>query len=190
MFSRRLRAVLLVLFCPLMYSEQNARSIEEQPSVAAVLESHRRWMEENFVPAAEAMPEDKFFWTPVNGEFKGARNYGEQIEHVAEVNFHLAAAVLGETVPAEADGPEKNPANYKTKAAVLQYLKNSFAYTQKAMASVTEQNARLPVKHPLLGFTTTRLGLSIVMVAHPFNHYGQMVEYLRMNGIVPPSSRN
>lgn len=52
-----------------------------------------------------------------------------------------------------------------------------------------EENARLPIRHPLFDNITTRFGLGIVAIAHPFNHYGQLVEYLRMNNIIPPASR-
>ena len=104
------------------------------------------WMEQQFVPVAEAMPEEKFFWTPTSGEFHGVRNFAEQLIHVAEVNFAPSAAILGESSakgsPAEA---------MKTRSAVLQYLKDSFTYTHRAFSSITEQNAKLPIKHPLFG---------------------------------------
>ena len=140
-------------------------------------------MEQQFLPAAEAMPEDKFFWAPTSGAFHGIRNFAEQLIHVAEVNFALSAAILGESSakgsPAEAT---------KTRSGVLQNLKDSFA-THGALSSITEQNAKLPIKHPLFEMITTRMGLGIVAIAHPFDHYGQIVEYLRMNNIIPPASR-
>ena len=74
-------------------------------------------MEQQFVPAAEAMPEDKFFWAPTSGEFRGVRNFAEQLIHVAEVNFALSAAILGES---SAKGSSAGA--IKTRAAVLQYL--------------------------------------------------------------------
>jgi hypothetical protein len=77
----------------------------------------------------------------------------------------------------------------KTRSAVLQYLKDSFANTHRAFSSISEQNAKLPIQQPLFDMITTRMGLAIVSIAHPFDHYGQMVEYLRMNNIIPPASR-
>jgi hypothetical protein len=147
------------------------------------------WMEHDFVPAAEAMPENKFFWAPTIGEFRGVRSFAEQILHVAELNFILSAAILGEKPPSETDLPGHSPEAMNTRSAVLKYLKDSFTFTHKALSSITEQNARLPVKHPIFDMFTSRLGLGIVAIAHPFNHYGQMVEYLRMKNIVPPASR-
>ena len=153
-------------------------------NTAAVFNKHMDWMEQQFVPAAEAMPEDKFFWAPTNGEFHDVRSFAEQLIHVAEVNFALSGAILGESStrgrPVEA---------MRTRSAVLQYLKDSFTYTHRAFSSITEQNAKLAIKHPLFDMITTRMGLGIVAIAHPFDHYGQMVEYLRMNNIIPPASR-
>jgi hypothetical protein len=143
------------------------------------------WMEQQFVPAAEAMPEDRFFWAPASGDFHGVRNFAEQLIHVAEVNCALSAAILGET---RHKGSQAEV--LKTRSAVLQYLKDSFALTHRAFSSITEQNAKLPIKHPLFDMITTRMGLGIVAIAHPFDHYGQIVEYLRMNNVVPPASRN
>jgi hypothetical protein len=104
---------------------------------------------------------------------------------VAEVNFALSAAILGQNLPkpSSAEG-------MKTRPAVLQYFKDSLANTHRAFSSITEQNAKLPIKHPIFDMITTRMGLAIVAIAHPFNHYGQIVEYLRMNDVVPPASRN
>ena len=112
------------------------------------------------------------------------RTFAEQIAHVAELNMVLSAAILGEEPPAETP-----PEVTKAKSAVLKYLKDSFTYTHRALSSITEQNAKLPIKHPILDMVTTRMGLGIVTIAHSFNHYGQMVEYLRMNNVVPPASR-
>ncbi len=82
----------------------------------------RMWSSE-FVPAAEAMPEDKFGFAPSNGEFKGVRTFAEQIKHVAAVNFIFGAAILGEKVPVDV-GDESGPASLKTKAEIINYLKD------------------------------------------------------------------
>ena len=77
----------------------------------------------------------------------------------------------------------------KTKADIVNYLKDSFAYVHKAIQTIDEKNLVEPVKSPFGEGTVTRLGLATSVVAHCFDHYGQMVEYLRMNSIVPPASR-
>ena len=186
MRTTRRRALFLTSLLPLLPRFGGGQNSTPQSGTASVLNKHMDWMEQDFVPAAEAMPQENFFWVPKNGDFQGVRSFADQIVHVAQVNFALSAAILGERPPAEAVSGRETA---KTRVAVLTYLKASFAYTHKALSSITEQNARSPIKHPLFDMVTTRMGLGIVAIAHPFNHYGQIVEYLRMNNIVPPASR-
>lgn len=161
---------------------------DERRTVTQVLDRTVANMEGEFVPAAEAMPEDKFSFAPTNGEFKGVRNFGEQVKHVAAVNYELGAAILEEKPPVDI-GDESGPASMKTKSEILKYLKESFAYVHKAIQTVNEKNLVEPVKSPFGEAKVTRLGLATSVASHGFDHYGQMVEYLRMNGIVPPASR-
>jgi uncharacterized damage-inducible protein DinB len=139
-----------------------------------------------FIGAADAMPEDKYSFAPSNGEFKGVRTFAQQVKHVAAVNYVFGAAILGEKPPVDTGG-ESGPDTLKTKAEIMQYLKDSFVYLQKAVASITDKNQLDEVS--LFGMKMTRLGVGAFSTAHPFDHYGQMVEYLRMNGIIPPASR-
>jgi hypothetical protein len=145
-------------------------------------------VESEFVPAAEAMPEDKYSFAPTNGEFKGVRNFALQAKHVAAVNYLVGAAILGEKPPVELGG-ENGPDSVKTKAEIVKFLKDSFAYAHKAVGSINEGNLLSPIKSPFGEGMVTRLGLATLIVGHCFDHYGQMVEYLRMNSIVPPASR-
>ncbi|MFZ0758920.1 MAG: DinB family protein [Candidatus Sulfotelmatobacter sp.] len=161
---------------------------DEPRTVTQVLNQTVTNIEREFVPAAEAMPEDKFGFAPTNGEFKGVRTFGEQIKHVAAVNYIFGAAILSEKVPVDVGG-ESGPASIKTKAEVLNYLRESFAYVHKSVQTINEKNLVEPIKSPFGEGTVTRLGLATSVAAHGFDHYGQMVEYLRMNGIVPPASR-
>jgi uncharacterized damage-inducible protein DinB len=167
---------------------QNAKKADEHRTVTQVLDRSVTNMEHEFVPAAEAMPEDKFGFAPTNGEFKGVRNFGDQIKHVAAVNYIFGAAILSEKVPVDV-GDESGPAALKTKAEILSYLKDSFTYVHKSIATINEKNLVEPLKSPFGEGTITRLGLATSVTAHGFDHYGQMVEYLRMNGIVPPASK-
>ena len=139
--------------------------------------------------AAEAMPDDKFNFTPesltISGDdYKGVRSFAVQVKHVASSNYFIWSPITGDAVPAAIkDG--NGPADIKTKAEILKFLKDSFALGHKAAATLTPENMLQPVgkgKSP-------RLRLAEFGVAHAYNHYGQMVEYLRMNGIVPPASR-
>jgi uncharacterized damage-inducible protein DinB len=166
----------------------SAQSKDERKTVALVLDRTVTNVEHEFVSAAEAMPEDKFGFAPTGGEFKGVRTYAEQIKHVAAVNYIFGAAILSEKPPVDV-GEDSGPASIKTKAEILNYLKESFAYVHKAIQTIDEKNMVEPVKSPFGQGSVTRLGLATSVSAHCFDHYGQMVEYLRMNGIVPPGSR-
>lgn len=141
------------------------------------------------VGAADAMPADKYSFAPTDGEFAGVRTFGQQVKHAAATNYIFGAAILGEPPPPDA-GDELGPETVRTKPEIMKYLVGSFAYLRKAAAAIDPHNAIVkgsPIS-PLRG-KTTRLGLAIETLAHAMDHYGQMVEYLRMNGVVPPASR-
>lgn len=161
---------------------------DEHRTVTHVLDNAVNNLERDLVPAAEAMPEDKFGFVPTDGEFKGVRTFAQQIKHVAAVNYELGAAILEEKPPADIND-EAGPASVKTKAEVLKYLKDSFVYAHKAIATINENNLVETVRSPFGEGAVSRLGLATTVAWHGFDHYGQMVEYLRMNGIVPPASR-
>jgi hypothetical protein len=144
------------------------------------------------VPAADAMPEDRYSFTPgsgeCKGEFKGVRTFAEQVKHFAAANFQLGSLTLGEKPPHGERG-EAAPESIQTKAQIMDYLKGSFAYLHRAAAAIDEKNAADPIELRGRKNGGTRVGFLVDAIAHSQNHYGQMVEYLRMNGIVPPSSR-
>src|SRR5580700_12341617 len=143
------------------------------------------------VSAADAMPADKYGFAPTDGEFKGVRTFGQQVKHLAATNHILAASALGEDTPADA-GDEMGPETVRTKAEILDYLNASFAHLGKAIDAIDEKNAMVkssPIS-PMKDSETTRLAPTVEALIHAFNHYGQMVEYLRMNGVVPPASRS
>jgi len=143
--------------------------------------------EQEFTGAADAMPEDKYSFAPSTGEFKGVRTFGQQVKHVAAVNYIFGSAILGEKPPVEVGG-ENGPDSVKSKAEIMTFLKDSFAYLHKALVSISDKNQLDEVT--LFGeMKVARLSAGSFSTAHPFDHYGQMVEYLRMNGIVPPASR-
>jgi DinB superfamily len=146
-------------------------------------------LEKEFVPAAEAMPDDKYSFAPTNGEFKGVRTFGSQVKHVAVANYEFAAAILGEKPPIEIGADESGPASVKSKAEIVKLLNDSFAYLHKSVNTINETNIVAAIKNPFGDGTVTRLGIATMALAHPMDHYGQMVEYLRMNGIIPPASR-
>ncbi len=179
---------IVVLSMTMSAAAQMAKPKDEHRTVTQVLDSTVMNMEHEFVPAAEAMPEDKYGFAPSDGEFKGVRTFAQQVKHVAAVNYELGAALLEQKPPVDV-GDESGPASMTSKAEIIQYLKASFEYVHKAIATINEKNFVGTVKSPFGEGSVSRLGLATSVAAHGFDHYGQMVVYLRMNGIVPPASR-
>ncbi len=178
----------MLVLCSSALVQAQMQTKDEKKTISQVLDASIKTVEGDFVPAAVAMPEEKYGFAPTNGEFKGVRTFAEQIKHVAAINYIVAASILGEKPPVDTYG-EKGPDSAKSKADILKFLKDSFAYAHKAVATITDANALEPIPSPFGQAKTTRLSLGTVFPWHGFDHYGQMVEYLRMNGIVPPASR-
>jgi hypothetical protein len=146
-------------------------------------------VEKEVVSLAEAMPEDKYGFVPSGAEFSKSRTFAQQVTHIASVNYASAASVLGEKAPVEMGASENGPASLKSKADIVKFLKDSFTYAHKATATVTMQNLNEMVTSAFGNNKVPRLSMLTVPVWHTFDHYGQMVIYARMNGIVPPASR-
>lgn len=142
-------------------------------------------VEHDFTALAEAMPEDKWSFRPTQGEFKNARSFAEQVKHVACGNEAWARQMAGEKPPARCDLGGPNPA--KSKAEIMAYLRDSFAMVDKTIADTGTDNLLHP--NPGQYWGSNRLSALVATVWHISDHYGQLVVYLRMNGIVPPASR-
>jgi hypothetical protein len=192
---KRTRAFLMVvaaLSTAVGAQGQEAKSTPppEQPlTLASALDRQLSAAEKLVTEAAEAMPEDRFNFSPESlnipgSSYKGVRTFALQVRHIAASNNAIYAPLTGETLPANFKGGN-GPEDVKTKADILRFLKDSFALGHRAVATLTTLNMlQLPE-----GSKSSRLERATFAVAHVFDHYGQMVEYLRMNGIVPPASR-
>jgi uncharacterized damage-inducible protein DinB len=185
-FMQWFLAVVLLAACPGVALGQTKPA--ENRTVSQIMDRAVSQAEGEFLPAADAMPEDKYSFAPTSGEFKGVRTFAQQVKHVAAVNYMIGAAILEQKSPVDLGG-ENGPDSITTKADIMKFAKESFAYLHKALASINEKNQTDQVKSPFGEGKVTRLGIATVALTHPFNHYGQMVEYLRMNGIIPPASR-
>jgi hypothetical protein len=143
-------------------------------------------IQQSFIGLADAMPAEKWGFKPTDGAFGEARTFGEQVKHVACANFGFFSQIEKKEPPARCD--EGGPSPAKTKAELMAYLRESFDYAQRVLRTMTAANALEPVTGPY-GGPSTRLGITTLAVWHASDHYGQLVIYLRMNGIVPPASR-
>jgi uncharacterized damage-inducible protein DinB len=197
---KRMQILLLsvVLIFAVAASGQGTKSTTSAPqpqtaqppaTIASAVDREISGVEKQILDAAMAMPEDKFNFSPESlnipgADYKGVRTFAVQVKHIAASNYFLWSGLTGDKLPAnlkDGNGPE----DVKTKAEILKFLQDSFALGHKAAATLTTENVLQIPEHS----KSTRLRLATFAVAHAFNHYGQMVEYLRMNGIVPPASR-
>jgi hypothetical protein len=162
-----------------------------QESIASVVDRQVSQYERNVVGVAEAMPEDKYNFTPASLKIPGSaysdvRTFAQLVKHTAAANYRFWSMLTGEKVPENIKG-SNGPDELKTKAEIVQFLKDSFAVGHRAAKALTAQNALEEL--PFFRGTQPRLFIATFTVIHAADEYGQMVEYLRMNGIVPPASR-
>jgi hypothetical protein len=169
---------------------QAQQSQQPPPTVASTVDREISAVEKQIVEIAEAMPEDKFNFSPENlnipgSDYKGVRTFAGQVKHVATSNYYIWSPITGDKLPEGLGDDGNGPPNLKSKAEIIKFLKDSFALGHKVAAALTTQNMLQPAGNS----KSTRLHLAEFGVAHAYDHYGQIVEYLRMNGIIPPASR-
>src|SRR5437867_4384615 len=172
--------------------DSSQASSSPAPTIASAIDREISIVEKELIDAAEAMPEGKFDFSPEKlnlpgTDYKGVRTFGEQLKHIAASNYLIWSPITGDKTPDNVN-EGKGPENMKAKADIIKFLKDSFAFGHKAVATLNDSNLVQPIirnnKPP-----TSRLFLATFAPAHAFDHYGQIVEYLRMNGIIPPASR-
>lgn len=170
MFKRTAVAVLAVLCTAGMASAQDA--------MIAAIKAQHDMIKGNLIKSAAKMSEGDYAFKPA----PEVRSFGELVGHVANANYMICAAAVGEKSPA-AGNIEKTVTG---KAALEKALADAIAYCDGVMAKLTPAAAGEEVKF----FTgpTPRLGVFAFNNSHNMEHYGNMVTYMRMKGIVPPSS--
>lgn len=185
---RGILAVALFALTPAVATHAQASDATSKIAPGTIIEPAKTFdemltaLETEFTSAAEAMPADKYGFAPPStggAKFDGVRTFAQEVTHVAQANYFYASAA-GSIKP---DVDVNALQNLKTKDECVAALEKSFAFAHKAIATITPENAFDSVRD-----TQTRATLAAGLVAHGFDHYGQMVEYLRMNGIVPPAS--
>lgn len=157
----------------------------QRPTIASEVGGRLGTAEREVLQIADAMPEEKYGFAPTQGEFKGVRTFAQQLKHIGAYGYILCSGIKQEKPPADVNG-DAGPANVTSKADIMKYVRESFAYCRQAFNTIDEKNALERIQG--VGGPTTRLALATFAAAHPFDHYGQLVVYLRMNGKVPPAS--
>ena len=154
--------------------------------------------EKQFMGVAKAMPAEKYNFAPTAAIFaesqktdylspdnKGVRTFAENVKHVAQANYFFAGLVGG----LKPDVDVKAIGDLKDKDQIVAAVQGSFDFAHKAMATLTTQNAFESVSFKPFGADGTRAQMAGFLVAHGFDHFGHLSEYLRMNGLIPPSSQ-
>jgi hypothetical protein len=172
-------------------AQKSGAKAKQHVTGTQIIEFILNFQEQRLVVVAEAMPEEKYEFAPTGpGQFEGVRTFAAQLKHIAADNFLLGAGILGEKPPGDVHGEEGSD-SVTTKAQIIAYLKESFDYMHRAARSIDAANAPLPTPaiSPWPDGMATRMGIAVEDCVHTWDHYGQLVEYLRMNGIIPPASR-
>jgi uncharacterized damage-inducible protein DinB len=174
-------AIALALACAAAVpaaAQQHAEHAEHHPNAVATHKQLWMQMTQNVERAAEQMPEADYAYRPV----ETVRTFGQLIGHVAGAQNMMCAIALGEP-PASEDAVEKSAT---TKAALIAALKESTAKCEKAYA---QSDADAAAAATLFGMKTNRLFALGMNAVHNGEHYGNIVTYMRMKGMVPPSSQ-
>ena len=179
-----------ILSCLLITVTSYSALAQARITISQALDYWISKCEKDVVSAADAMPEAKYFFVPAAGEFTGTRTFAEQIKHLAANNYRMAARMLGQNPTADQEA-ETGPDNVRSKAEILEYLKGSFVALHRSAGTITGENPVAPLLPDRIctARQNPRVQFAVDAVAYSYDHYGQMVEYLRMNGIVPPASR-
>lgn len=185
--ASRVLALCLFVSLPAVMFAQGADNKPAKPAIgvaqppAQIYGKLLSGLEKEFVDLAEAMPEDKYSFVPTQGEFAKVRSFGDQVKHVADANWYFFGGpdITEDQLKAKGDAIMK----LTSKADIVQALKDSFKQAHSLVDGTTAENAFTTTAHG------TRAGMTSFGLAHMMDHYGQLVVYLRMNGLVPPASR-
>jgi hypothetical protein len=151
------------------------------PELKVVVDS---WNEigRKLIAMAEDFPEDKYDFKPTPAQ----RTFAEQLLHAAGANYYFINPVMGQKAPSEED-PKRD--QYKTKADVVAFVKKSFADGTAAIKSKGEKGLTNTIDDPFAHQKVRVLDYAYGFIEHCGEHYGQLVGYYRMSGLVPPESR-
>jgi DinB superfamily len=153
--------------------------------IGKVFDDQVSTVEREVLGLAQKMPADKYDFAPTNGTFTGVRTYALQVRHIATYIYRIAASVSGEKAPVEIGPTDNGPDSLKTKDQIIDYFKGALAFAHKAMGTLTEKNMYDQVPSPFGRGTMTRVAAAAFLGQHSYDHYGQMVVYGRMNGVIP-----
>lgn len=155
------------------------------PGPLQIFDQQLSALEHEVMGVVETMPANKFSFAPRDGAFTTARTFAGQARHIAFCLNEVAVALLGEPMLPHPD--QEGPRDVTGKDDVVHYLKDAFAHAHRALATLTNDNLLQQIADPYVeNLHTSRLNAATIFLSHTWDHYGQMVEYLRMNNLRPP----
>ncbi len=154
-------------------------------SARQVFEQQLTDVEREVIGVVETMPAGRFSFAPRDGAFRTARTFGAQARHIGFCLNEVAVALLGEPMLPHPD--QEGPRNVVSRDDVVRYLKDAFAHAHQALGTLRNDNLLEQIADPYVeGHHSSRLDAATIFLSHTWDHYGQMVEYLRMNNLAPP----
>jgi uncharacterized damage-inducible protein DinB len=180
-----LQAVLICILAPATVALAQNKPSQDKPAAAQPQENpysgfnrvaYAR-IKDILLRSAEKMPEENYSFKPT----EAVRSYGQIIGHVADAQYVFCSRVLGEQNPAPKIEQTKT-----SKADLVAALKDSFAYCDRAFDGMSDASGTQTAK--LFGGDTPKLDILTVNLMHDMEHYGNLVTYMRMKNIVPPTS--
>jgi uncharacterized damage-inducible protein DinB len=167
------------------------RPLDQTISPAAAMDDLLGMFEYQALGVAKTMPADKYDFAPSAAafaagspaKFEGVRTFAQQVKHLTEANYYFYGTISG----VKPDVDMKAIDGLTKKDDIVAALAASFKFAHKQVATITAANAFVTIKG--VDGMQTRASIAAFGVAHGYDHYGQMVEYLRMNGLVPPGSK-
>jgi len=156
-------------------------------SLALALDKIYARLERQLILVAEEMPGEEFPFRPS----PDVRTFGEQLRHIGAVQWVVGAGLRGQAAPVDVGDGDSGPLSMTGKPEILKYVTDSFTYLRRTLAAIDDSNALEMIPHPYDPKNTKveRLTLIAGYAAHGWEHYGQIVVYQRLKGIVPPLSR-
>ena len=169
-----------MFFCGIVAAVTVSTVFAQSPSPSLVKDLVANWQRAatDIIDVAEAMPEERYDFKPV----PEVSPFGEQLVHVAGIAQRFIDSAKG--TKSESGQPHKT----MTKAEVIGLLKQTFQTGQEMIGSLSDAQLAEPVKYPIGDRMVTRLGFWLGPLYQIRNHHGQLVVYLRMNGVVPPTT--
>jgi len=178
----------LLALCTLLPMGSIPAAAVREPGVRQTFDQQLSFTESEVMNLVRTMPADKYDFAPSQGAFPHARTFGVQARHIAFCLHEVAIALLGEKMLAHPD--QEGPRNITGKEDLEHYLQDAFAHAHRALGTISNENLLEQIADPYVpGRHTTRLNAATIFLSHTWDHYGQMVEYLRMNNLTPPGHK-